>query len=126
MKILNKYSTVIIVGAFFALTCVYNTFGVNYSVFWNTFIKTVRELFVLALLFKLIPYQKNALSVLFLLGAVSMSLGYMIFRFNAAFMAADFNDYIELMKSTTNRLIMSVFIFCILVSIKFIKSRNSV
>ena len=119
-KIWLNYWIVIVLGAFFALTTIYNSFGSCYSIFWNTFIKTTRELLIISLLYKSIENQKNTLSIIFAIGGISVSFSYMLFRFICAFTAFNFDTYMILMADNVNRLIMSVIIFCILAAIKYV------
>ena len=123
---ISNYWIVLLVGAVYALTATYNTFGSGRDVLWNTFIKTVREGFLIFLLYKHIEYLNNSLSILFCLGAIAISLSYMVFRFScAAFSGLNYEIYYDMMKNTNLRLIMSFIIFIILLLIKYLNNKGN-
>lgn len=123
-NIFNKFWIVLLVGMYFILTSIYNELGVFRVVEWSIFIKTTRELFIVFLLMGYLNKLNNSLSILTCLGAVSYSLGLIIFRFYSAISANfDYNTYIEYMKDGDIRNICSFCLFLIFLIIHLINKK---
>lgn len=121
---LANYWMVILVGAFFALTSIYNTFGVSKDVFWNTYIKSVRTIFVLVLLFMHIKNISNTISILFAFGAIASYVYLTGFRFISAYISdGNYVTYWEYMKSNNYSLLYTIIIFCIFMAIRYLNKK---
>lgn len=125
MKDLFKnYWMVLLVGAFFALTSIYNTFGLSMNVAWNTYIKTVRSLFIIALISMHIKKLPNTSSMIFAFGGIGVMLYLMIFRWMAAYVSSlDYDIYMEVMKSHDYRLLFTIIIFTIFIACNYLNRK---
>jgi O-antigen/teichoic acid export membrane protein len=130
--IFDNYWLVLLVGMFFILTCIYNEWGENRNVFWNTYIKTVREGLVIGLFFGILKSLKNTISIFFAYGGIAVSMAYTLFRFYCGIKSlfielgegeSLYDVYFELMKSTENRFAMTLVIFIILIAINYLNRK---
>lgn len=82
--IFSNYWALVGVILYFALTGIYNEFGFGRDVIWNTYIKTVREGFLLFVIYATIKNLPNTLSILSFIGVAGYSLSLTVFRFYSA------------------------------------------
>ena len=124
-KFLNEYGFVILVGVYFALTSIYASCGHSKSVFWNSYIKIVRELFVVALIFMNFKRLKNIISILFGFSALAISAYLTVFRLMTAYISeGDYDIYKQQMQGNNQSLMFITFIFIIFVLANYINRRN--
>ena len=122
--VFSKYWFVILVGAFWVLASIYHNCGENRHVLWNTYIKTIRELFWLIILIKVKSKLENYLSILFWFGFAAYSLALMLNRYYCAIKSnLVYDAYYELMKSDMLSLCLTFIIFAILVLIKYLNRK---
>ena len=123
-KVFERYWMIMLVGVYFILISVYNEFGVPRDVFWNTFIKTVRQGFIFTILIMHINRLPNSLSILTCLGAMSYSLGLTVFRYWAAYhswnLEEPYEAYFELMKRGDIRNYCTLGLFVIMTAVYFV------
>lgn len=119
-KLFDKYWMIIVVGMFLILTSLYHEFGIDKSVFWNTFIKTNRAVLIMILLYQCTKYVGNVISVLFSFGLISYYIALTIIRYVCAFKSNfNYEVYYELMQSGNLSMMLNIFIFVSLVIIKY-------
>jgi len=130
--LIEKYWVVLLVGAWFALTCIYNEWGHSRDVFWNTYIKTVRDALLIGLFFGINRTLSNTISILFCYGGIAVALSYVLFRFYCGIKSNfveliegqdRYGVYFEFMKNTEYRLFMSIIILLVLLIINYINKK---
>lgn len=123
-KLFGNYWMVLLVGAFFALTSIYNTFGLSLNVAWETYIKTVRSLFIIALISMHIKKLPNTLSMLFAFGGIGAMLYLMVFRWLSAYASRlDYDAYYNIMGSHNYRLLFTIIIFTIFIACNYLNRK---
>ena len=111
----------LLVGAYFALISFYNEFGLSRDVFWNSYIKIVRQGFIFIVLFKSLSVLPNIISILSCLGGMAYSSGLTVFRLWAAYMSNGvYESYFEYMKNGDIRNYCTFWLFIIMITIHFI------
>ena len=123
-KFFKQYGFVLLVGAYFALTSIYSSFGSSRDVFWNTYIKTVRECFIIALVLMHFKKLQNVLSILMGFGFIAVCSYRLLFRWLCAHVSSgDYEVYFEYMKSPNQSLMYIIFIFSIFVLANYLNSK---
>jgi hypothetical protein len=130
--IFDNYWLVLLVGAWFALTCIYNEWGQSRDVFWNTYIKTIREGLLIGLFFGIKKSLNNTVSILFCYGGIAVTLSYVLFRFYCGIKSnfveligeqTRYSAYFDFMKDNDYRLLMSIIILIVLLFINYINRK---
>lgn len=123
-KLFSDYGFVIFVGVFFTLTNIYFSYGQMRSVFWNTYIKSVREIAFIILVIMNFSKLKNVLSILMAFALLGYCSYLTLFRWLSAYVSCgDYKVYIEYMKSDNQSLMIVVFSFIIFVLANYLNGR---
>ena len=123
-RLVKNYWMVLLVGAYFALTSIYNTLGVPRDVYWTIGIKTVKDLLLITLIAAHIKKLPNVLSMLFAFGGISAITYLMVFRWVAAFISyGDYDIYWEYMKSDNYASLFTIIIFIIFTTCNYLNKK---
>lgn len=123
-KLFRQYWMVLLVGAYFALTSIYNTWGEPRHVYWTIGIKSVKDLFLIVLISMHIKKLPNVLSMLFAFGGIAVNLYLMIFRWMAAYVSGgDYSIYWNYMKSENYSLLFTIIIFCTFMCVNYLNRK---
>ena len=123
-NLFRQYWMVLLVGAYFALTSIYNALGEPRHVYWTIGIKTVKDLFLIALISMHIKKLPNILSILFAFGGMAVVMYLMVFRWLAAYVSdGDYSIYWEYMKSDNYSLLFTIIIFCTFTACNYLNKK---
>lgn len=124
IRLIKDYNLVILVSVYFALTSIYYSDGKSNSVAWVTYIKTVRELFLIGLISIILTKYKNILTSLIGLSAIGVSFYLCLFRWYSAYVSdGDYKIYRTLMSDHKQSLMLIAFIFIIFVTANYINKK---